>query len=275
MREFRSGGVLTGHPSRAISRPGHGCRDRDETAKACRRGERSNDADTAHSWAGPGNGELFDHPVSHEFATMLPLTLAFADFNKVERVARLARPLALRGVPDADQPRPDEIGYYAPAQSLVLYYSHVGRWPGLVRMGSFAYYRDALRALLDGVAVHVAAVTHRGTGERWPGIANGLPSPTARDGDLVIASVHRRSPAAASPCACTKTGRPVLGAQLWKSITGQGTGERRSIGPRVLISVDMEGLQAPSIPSETTPERNVHERGRRLMTAAANAVVSA
>jgi hypothetical protein len=105
-------------------------------------------------------GDLFDHPVAREFATMLPLTLEFADFNKVEKVARLPRPLAVRGVPDADAPQPGEIGYYAPAQSLVLYYGHVGRWPGLVRMGSFTYEMDALRALPDGVAVHIAAATH-------------------------------------------------------------------------------------------------------------------
>lgn len=109
-------------------------------------------------------GELFDHPVAHEFATMLPLTLAFADFNKVEKVARLERPLALRGVPDADAPQPGEIGYYAPTQSLVLYYGHVGRWPGLVRMGSFAYDLDALRALPDGVTVHIDTATDHGNG---------------------------------------------------------------------------------------------------------------
>ena len=103
-------------------------------------------------------GELFDHPVAVELADMLPLTLTFADFNNVEKVARLDRPLTVRGVPNADAPQPGEIGYYAPTQSLVLYYGHVGRWPGLVRMGTFAYDLDALRSAPDGVTVRLAAV---------------------------------------------------------------------------------------------------------------------
>ncbi|WP_327591405.1 M55 family metallopeptidase (plasmid) [Nonomuraea sp. NBC_00507] len=42
---------------------------------------------------------------------------------------------------------------------------------------------------------------------------------------------------------------------------------------KVLISVDMEGIAGIVHPAETTPERYDYERGRRLMTAAANAVV--
>jgi D-amino peptidase len=43
---------------------------------------------------------------------------------------------------------------------------------------------------------------------------------------------------------------------------------------KVLISVDMEGIAGIVHPAETTPERGDYERGRRLMTAAANAVVA-
>ncbi|MFI7126989.1 M55 family metallopeptidase [Nonomuraea sp. NPDC050153] len=42
---------------------------------------------------------------------------------------------------------------------------------------------------------------------------------------------------------------------------------------KVLISVDMEGIAGIVHPAETNPERYEYERGRRLMTAAANAVV--
>lgn len=42
---------------------------------------------------------------------------------------------------------------------------------------------------------------------------------------------------------------------------------------KVLISVDMEGIAGIVHPAETTPERYDYERGRALMTAAANAVV--
>ncbi len=110
------------------------------------------------------SGELFDHPVAREFAARLPLTLEFDDFNTVEKVASLDRPLTLAGVPHADAPEPGEIGYYAPTQGLVLYYRHPGRWPGLVRMGRFTYDLEALRELADGTTVHIASQAQGETG---------------------------------------------------------------------------------------------------------------
>lgn len=99
---------------------------------------------------------LLDHPVARELAGMLPLDLEINDFNEVEKVAPLSRALTLDGVPDADAPRPGEIGYYAPAQSLVLYYGSPGRWPGLVRMGDFDYDLGSLRALPDKTRIQIA-----------------------------------------------------------------------------------------------------------------------
>lgn len=109
----------------------------------------------------PIEGELYDHPVARELAEMLPLTLTFNDFNQVEKVARLDHPLTLTGVPDADAPAPGEIGYYAPTQSLVLYYERPGGWPGLVRMGYFTYDLSSLRDLPDGSRIEIAAAPTR------------------------------------------------------------------------------------------------------------------
>jgi hypothetical protein len=106
-------------------------------------------------------GELYDHPVARELAAALPLTLVFKDFNQVEKVASLGRRLTLRGVPDADAPEPGEIGYYAPSQSLVLYYERPGRWPGLVRMGRFSYDLDVLRDLPDGSRIRIMVAPDR------------------------------------------------------------------------------------------------------------------
>lgn len=102
------------------------------------------------------SAELFDHPVARELAGLLPLTLTFKDFNRVEKVASLDRALTLRGVPDADAPEPGEIGYHAPTRGLVLYYDRPGRWPGLVRMGRFTHDLDALRNLPDGSTIEIA-----------------------------------------------------------------------------------------------------------------------
>ena len=106
----------------------------------------------------PVEGELYDQPVAHQLAEILPLALDFDDFNQVEKVARLHKPLTLRGVPDADEPQPGEIGYYAPTQNLVLYYETPGRWPGLVRMGTLSYDLNSLRDLPDGSRIEITAV---------------------------------------------------------------------------------------------------------------------
>jgi hypothetical protein len=52
--------------------------------------------------------------------------LPFRDLNRVEKIAKLARPLTTDGVPEGGDPEIADIGYYAPSQDLVLYYGDVG-----------------------------------------------------------------------------------------------------------------------------------------------------
>lgn len=54
--------------------------------------------------------ELYTNPVAGELAEMLPLELAFSDFNGVEKVVSRDRALTLSGVPNADEPHAGEIG---------------------------------------------------------------------------------------------------------------------------------------------------------------------
>ena len=103
------------------------------------------------------SGKLYDNPVADQIAELLPFEADFDDFHEQEKLARLGRALSLRGVPRADEPRPGEIGYYAPGSSLVLYYASPGRWPGLVRVGRFDHPLDDLRALPDGTRITIAA----------------------------------------------------------------------------------------------------------------------
>jgi hypothetical protein len=63
--------------------------------------------------------------------------LPFRDLNRVEKIAKLARPLTTDGVPEGGDPEIADIGYYAPSQDLVLYYGDVGHWNGIVRIGRF------------------------------------------------------------------------------------------------------------------------------------------
>ena len=85
----------------------------------------------------PLSAELADNPTARAFADQLPLTLTFRDFNRVEKIAELPRPLTTEGVPDGDDPDIADIGYYAPSNNLVLYYGDVGYWTGIVRIGRF------------------------------------------------------------------------------------------------------------------------------------------
>jgi hypothetical protein len=64
-----------------------------------------------------------------------PLTLRFRDFNHVEKIAKLPRPLTMAGVPAGDDPEINDIGYYAPSGDLVLYCGDVGYFNGIVRIG--------------------------------------------------------------------------------------------------------------------------------------------
>lgn len=116
------------------------------------------------------DGELYDNPVALQVAELLPFEAAFTDFHDQEKLTRLSRPLDVSGVPRADEPRPGEIGYYAPGSSLVLYYDSPGRWPGLVRIGRFDHPLDRLRALPDGTRIRIDTAANDECGEAASGL---------------------------------------------------------------------------------------------------------
>jgi hypothetical protein len=79
--------------------------------------------------------QLADNPTARDLVDQLPLTLRFRDFNHVEKIAELPRPLTTDGVPAGADPEINDIGYYAPSSDLVLYYGDVGYFNGIVRIG--------------------------------------------------------------------------------------------------------------------------------------------
>jgi hypothetical protein len=81
--------------------------------------------------------QLADNPTARDLIEQLPLTLLFRDFNGVEKIAELPRPLTTDGVPAGADPDINDIGYYAPSRNLVFYYGDVGYWNGIVRLGRF------------------------------------------------------------------------------------------------------------------------------------------
>ena len=81
--------------------------------------------------------QLADNPTADDLAAQLPLTLQIRDFNRLEKVANLPRPLTMEGVPAGDDPEINDLGYYAPSNDLVFYYGDVGYFDGIVRIGRF------------------------------------------------------------------------------------------------------------------------------------------
>lgn len=80
-------------------------------------------------------GRLRDNPTANDLIRLLPLTLDFDDLNGVEKHSVLPRRLTMGGVPEGDDPEPQDIGYYDPSGGLVFYYGDVGYWKGIVRLG--------------------------------------------------------------------------------------------------------------------------------------------
>jgi hypothetical protein len=89
-------------------------------------------------------GRLWDNATVRDLTAQLPLTLAFSDFNSLEKIATLPRKLSTDGAPAGDDPLPGDIGYYAPWGNLVFYYGDVGYFSGIVRIGLFDGNMDAI-----------------------------------------------------------------------------------------------------------------------------------
>lgn len=82
-------------------------------------------------------GTLNASPAANALADQLPLTLEFRDFNALEKIAALPSPPPMDGMPSGDDPEIGDIGLWAPAGDLVLYYGEVGYHEGIARLGTF------------------------------------------------------------------------------------------------------------------------------------------
>lgn len=101
---------------------------------------------------------LRDNPAAASLVTQLPLTLAFRDFNGVEKIASLPRALTMDGMPAGDDPDVGDLGYYAPDQVLVLYYGDVGHWNGIARLGRVDGDLSRIRNRSDGFSAVIRSV---------------------------------------------------------------------------------------------------------------------
>ena len=82
-------------------------------------------------------GTLRPSAAASSLLAQLPHDFAFRDFGGQEKLAKIPRPLSLDGMPAGSAAEPGTIGYYVPDQVLVLYYEHVGYYPGIIPLGTF------------------------------------------------------------------------------------------------------------------------------------------
>ena len=80
---------------------------------------------------------LADNATARDLVGQLPLTLRFRDHNRVEKNAQLPRPLTVDGAPAGTDPDAGDLGYFAPAGDLVLYYGDADYYDGIIRIGRF------------------------------------------------------------------------------------------------------------------------------------------
>ncbi|TCM40431.1 cyclophilin-like protein [Kribbella sp. VKM Ac-2568] len=78
---------------------------------------------------------LDDSAASRDLAARLPLTVEMSDHGGVEKTGRLPSPLSLDGQPAGADPDVGDVGYYAPANDLVLYYGDQSYYDGIVVLG--------------------------------------------------------------------------------------------------------------------------------------------
>lgn len=96
-----------------------------------------------------------DNPTTAALRAQLPLTLTFTDYGGQEKLAPLPQALPTDGAPAQGHGAPGTIAYYAPNQSLVLYYSDAGRWGGIVPLGTIDIDLGELEALPDGTPLTI------------------------------------------------------------------------------------------------------------------------
>lgn len=79
---------------------------------------------------------LLDNPAARSLLDQLPLTLDFSDYGGQEVLAEPPEPLTMDGMPDGESAPTGTIGYYQPDGVVVLYYTDVPRFTGIVRLGT-------------------------------------------------------------------------------------------------------------------------------------------
>ena len=78
---------------------------------------------------------LEDNAAARDFASRLPMTQTFEDFNSIEKICRLPDEITTNGVETGVDPDVADVTLYAPWNTLVFYYEDYGYNDDLIPMG--------------------------------------------------------------------------------------------------------------------------------------------
>lgn len=78
---------------------------------------------------------LYDTPTANALYDMLPLELAFEDFNGIEKIAYIDNELPIEGEPEEFDPDVGDLCLYAPWGNLSIFYKDFRNSNGLISLG--------------------------------------------------------------------------------------------------------------------------------------------
>jgi len=94
---------------------------------------------------------MLDNPTSHDFMSLLPLTLTLKDYAGTEKISDLPRKLSTQGAPPGSNPSVGDITLYAPWGNLAIFYKDFGYASGLITLGKIDSGVEKLAQLNDEV----------------------------------------------------------------------------------------------------------------------------
>lgn len=93
---------------------------------------------------------MLDNATSHDFLSMMPMSLTIRDYAGTEKVSDLPRKLSTQGAPSGSKPSVGDISLYAPWGNLAIFYKDFGYANGLIILGKIDSGVDKL-SQLNGV----------------------------------------------------------------------------------------------------------------------------
>ena len=101
---------------------------------------------------------LEDNATTHDFLSMLPVTLTFQDYAGSEKISYLPRSLSTDGAPSTYDPDVGDLILYAPWGNLAIFYRDAGRSSGPVPMGHVESGLEQLAAMNGNFEVTITKI---------------------------------------------------------------------------------------------------------------------